>query len=408
MRRGFTVVMALLAVASLCGSAAAFSYAEWHYGELVPAGDARSLALGGAGLASADGARGAGLNPALVAKTVGVEIAATAMVLTTEESREQPLYDSFEGVIGYGTYAFNTTMYDRYIGTISWKPSGDYDWAPAVAIGYRPLLDMSYNYHVQYRDSDTQAEPMDKILYDDWSEGSGGVNAFSVTLAQEVVPAVYLGLGVDFLRGQADAEERRVYPENSEEEDTDSWFSSDDFSGTQFTVGLLVEKLHRVDVAVVYRSSFELAADYSGENTEDEAVEGNLKYSYPSAIAVGFEYHPRNEIMTTVSLDIEYTQWSEFEDSLVDDLDLDDTIEYRVGVQHQFFNTTQARFGFLYQPSYTDEETTRAAFCIGLGLDIVGLRLDVGGQLGVREYDVEDGRIRETTTTAMVTLTHQF
>ncbi len=408
MRRGFTVVMALLAVASLCGSAAAFSYAEWHYGEFVPAGDARSLALGGAGLASADGARGAGLNPALVAKTVGLELAMSAMLLTAEESREAPLYDSFEGIIGYNTYAFNTTMYDRYVGTISWKPSGDYDWAPAVAIGYHPRLDMSYSYHVQYRDSDTQAEPMDKILYDYWNEGEGGVNAYTVTLAHEVVPEVYLGLGVDFLRGQADAEERWVYPEYSEETDVDGWFELDGFSGTQFTVGLLVEKLHRVDVAVVYRSSFELAADYSGESTEDEADDGNLTYSYPSAIGVGFEYHPRNEIMTTVSLDIEYTEWSKFEDSLTDDLDLSDTIEYRVGVEHQFFNTTQARFGFLYQPSYMDDETTRAAFSIGLGLDLVGVRLDVGGQLGVREYDIEDGRIRETTTTAMVSLSHRF
>ncbi len=408
MRRGFTVVMALLAVASLCGSAAAFSYAEWHYGELVPAGDARSLALGGAGLASADGARGAGLNPALVAKTVGLELAVSAMLLTAEESREEPLYDSFEGIIGYNTYAFNSTMYDRYVGTISWKPSGDYDWAPAVAVGYHPRLDMCYTYHVQYRDSDTQAEPMDKILYDYWNEGEGGVNAYTVTLAHEVVPEVYLGLGVDFLRGQASAEERWVYPEYSDETDVDSWFTSDGFSGTQFTVGLLVEKLHRVDVAVVYRSSFELAADYSGESTQDETVDGNMKYSYPSAIGVGFEYHPRNEIMTTVSLDIEYTEWSKFEDSLIEDLDLSDTVEYRVGVEHQFFNTTQARFGFLYQPSYMDDETTRAAFSIGLGLDLVGVRLDVGGQLGVREYDVEDGRIRETTTTAMVSLTHRF
>jgi hypothetical protein len=408
MRRGLTVVMALLAVASLCGSAAAFSYAEWHYGELLSAGDARSLALGGAGLASADGARGAGLNPALVAKTVGLEIAASAMAVTAEESREAPLYDSFEGVIGYNTYAFNSTLYDRYVGTIAWKAAGEYDWAPAVAIGYHPRLDMSYNYHVQYRDSDTQAEPMDRILYDYWVESDGGVNAFTVTLAHEVVPEVYLGLGVDFLRGQADAEERWVYPEYSEEEDVDSWFSSDDFSGTQFTVGLLVEKLHRVDMAVVYRAGFELAADYSEESTEDETTDGNLTYTYPSAIAVGFEYHPRNEIKTTVSLDIEYTQWSEFEDSLIDDLDLDDTIEYRVGVEHEFFNSSHARFGFLYQPSYMDEETTRAAFCVGLGLDIVGVRLDVGGQLGVREYDVEDGRIRETTTTAMATLTHRF
>ena len=80
-----------------------------------------------------------------------------------------------------------------------------------------------------------------------------------------------------------------------------------------------------------------------------------------------------------MSLDIEYTRWSEFEDRTtwpvasdwgapsnyseeeglevipVGDADLDDTIEYRLGVEHEFFDDTQARFGFLYCPSYIDD-----------------------------------------------------
>jgi hypothetical protein len=93
---------------------------------------------------------------------------------------------------------------------------------------------------------------------------------------------------------------------------------------------------------------------------------------------------------------------------MADDVKLDDTVEYRVGVEHQFYNRSHARFGFAYQPAYFDERTTRAAFSGGLGVDVLGVRLDVAGQIGVRQYDIDLGRVRETTTLAMATLVHRF
>lgn len=409
MRRGVTVVAALLAVVALAGAASAYTYGEGEYGTLIYASDARTLAMGGAGIASADGARGMALNPALVGKAEGIDVMFTVSAMSAEESREVPLYDSFEGIIAYNTYAMNMNLYDRYIGAVAWNPGGDYDWAPVVAVGYGPRLDMRYNYHVQYRDSDTQAEPLDKILYDYWTENDGGVNAFSVAVSQEVMSELYLGVGVDFLRGDADAEERWVYPAGSDEEDVELWSSYDELSGTQFTVGVLYEQLHRVDIGVVYRSSFTLEGDYGMEDAEGEMTDGSFEYKYPDAIAVGLEYHPRNELMTTVSFDVVYTRWSEFESDLAEDLEFDDTVEYHAGVEHQFFDNTQARFGFAYQPAYFDEHTTRTAFTFGLGLDVLGVRVDVGGQMGVREYGIEDqARLRETTSVGTVTLSHTF
>jgi long-subunit fatty acid transport protein len=440
MRRSTVAAFALLALLLLSGSACAFTYAEWqHYGNGVPLVDGRSLALGGAGLASADGARGIAINPALVGKAQGIELAATGLFLNAEESRENKVYDSFDGVITENTYAMNSHLYDRYIGSVAFRPGGEYEWAPAVAVGHRQRLDMSYGYHVQYRDPDNTAEPADKILYDHYADGEGGVNALTVALSQEVVPDVYVGLGVDFLYGDYDAHNSIVYPVDSDETDRDSRAEFDNVSGKQFTLGLLVETLHRLDVAFVYRKGFELEGDYSirpaGVDTVGsplEAMGGEFTYEYPDAFAVGFEYHPRNEIMTSVSLDIEYTRWSEFDDKTAwpvasdwgapsnysetqgleviptGDADLDDTVEYRLGVEHEFFDDTQARFGFYYCPSYIDDSATLAAFSAGLGLDIVGLRLDVGGQIGVRDYGLGEDRVRETTSLAVATLVYRF
>ena len=181
-----TVAVALLAFLVLAGSASAYTYPEWRYGNVLPMYDGRSLGLGGAGVASADGVRGLSLNPALVGKTEGIELAVSGIVVGAEEARQVPLHDSFDGVIAYNTFALNTAFYDHYGGAVAFKPAGEFEWAPKVAIGYRPRLDMNYTYHVQYRDPDFQTEPADKILYDYYAEGSGGVNAFTVALGQEV------------------------------------------------------------------------------------------------------------------------------------------------------------------------------------------------------------------------------
>ena len=417
--RRLTAATAVIALVALAGSAGAFTLAEWErYGYAMSTYDARSLGMGGAGLAAIDGAAGMALNPALLGKTESIDVALTGLIVLAEESRETPLHDSFDGVIGYNTYALSTETYDRYVGAVAFNTATeltDFALAPVVAIGYGPRIDMSYGYHVQYRDPDFQTEPADKVISDYYLEGDGGVNAFSVGLGQEVTSDIYVGLGVDFLRGDYKFSEREVFPADSDEENTGSYDDYDDVKGTRFTLGVLFENLHRVDIAAVYRAPFTLSGDYDSRPVAPAASStGSFEHDYPGELVLGLEYHPRNLLMTTVSCDVEYTRWSEFkDDTLADDPELNDTFTYRLGVEHGFFDDTFARFGFSYRPSYVDERNTTTAFSVGLGLDILGVRVDLGGQVGLREYaieeeDLENVRVRETTTLAMMTLTHTF
>jgi len=411
MRHGLAAALVFVYLAATAGGAMAYSYMGWKYSDPLPPIDGRSMAMGGAGMASADGVRGINLNPALLGKSEGLEVVGTVFGIAAEESRDVPLHDSFDGVIADNTFALNTGFYDHYTAAVAYKVSGDLAWAPTVAIGYGQRLDMNYKYHVQYRDQDTQVEPMDKVLYDYYADGDGGISAFTVGLGQEVIDDVYVGLGVDFLRGSYDASERIVFPIDSEETDMEAKWEFDDVSGTQFTLGVLVETMHRLDVAFVYRSAFDLKVDdYSMSMSEpDTVITDSFTYEYPDAFALGFEYHPRNLIMTTLSFDVEFTRWSDFDDGRLDtDPDLDDTLVYRVGVEHGFYDDTQARFGFIYEPSYWDNTVARTGFCAGVGMYVWDVRLDVGGRLMMREYDVGDARVQETTTQAMVTLFHSF
>jgi long-subunit fatty acid transport protein len=234
----------------------------------------------------------------------------------------------------------------------------------------------------------------------------------TIGLGQEVAPDIYVGLGVDLMRGDYETSERWVYPPDSEEENATARAEYNSVSGTRFTLGVLSERYERVDLAAVYRAPFILEGDYDVWPVSPAASSsGDFEYKYPGTLALGLEYHPRNLLMTTVSCDVEFAQWSEFEDRTVGrvrDPKLDDTVTYRIGVEHGFFDNTFARFGFRYQPSYTDKHNTTAAFSLGLGLDLVGVRVDIGGQVGLREYQIEEGRVRETTTLAMATVTHTF
>ncbi|MEA3409716.1 MAG: hypothetical protein U9Q95_05140, partial [Candidatus Eisenbacteria bacterium] len=209
--------------------------------------------------------------------------------------------------------------------------------------------------------------------------------------------------------------EREVFPAGSDEEDTDSYDKYNSVTGTRFTLGALFENLYRVDIAAVYRAPFTLSGDYESRAVGSEASStGNFKHGYPGELAVGLEYHPRNLLLTTVSCDVEYTRWSEFTDNTLEgNPELSDTFTYRLGVEHGFFDDTFARFGFSYRPSYVDERDTTTGFSLGLGMDVFGVRVDLGGQVGLRDYDtdeegLENVRVRETTTLAMMTLTHTF
>ena len=421
MRRA-TALAALAALLLTAGSAFGYTLAERLYGNEIAPADGRSLAMAGAGLASADGVRGMAMNPALVAKVEGLETGFSTLFINAEEARNVPVHDSFDGVITDNTYALNSALYDRYIGAIAYRAPGGGRWMPAVGLTYRPKLDMNYDYHVQHRNPDSQAEPEDRIIEDYYLESDGGVDALTVSLGQTVMDGFHVGLGIDFLRGSFDVRERWVHPQDSEIDDASAWSEYDDISGSRVSLGLLYERFHRLDIGVVYRGGYTLDGDYEIRSAMGDTSSGAFEYEYPSTFIVGFEYHPRNEILTAVSFDVEFQNWSTFEDDLRGDPDFDDTIVYRLGVEHGFYDDSFLRFGFLYQPAYVDDTTTRTAFSAGLGLDILGVRVDMGGQIGVREYDIQDvrydfvneeftsveARVRETTSRATFTVVHSF
>jgi hypothetical protein len=91
-----------------------------------------------------------------------------------------------------------------------------------------------------------------------------------------------------------------------------------------------------------------------------------------------------------VRLDATLTEWSDYENGLWEDLELDDVWDLRLGIEHVFYNGFPARFGFHYRPSPRDEQVTTTAFTFGAGIDVGPLVADLAFEIANRDYRAED------------------
>ncbi len=82
-----------------------------QYGTPVKSVDARSLALGGSGIAGAYAIHAAGQNPALLIKMDhDISGFVGGMVTRYEEDRSYPYYDNFGGFVDFGSYVYNSSL----------------------------------------------------------------------------------------------------------------------------------------------------------------------------------------------------------------------------------------------------------------------------------------------------------
>lgn len=142
--------------------------------------------------------------------------------------------------------------------------------------------------------------------------------------------------------------------------------------------------------------------------------------TYPWEANLGVEYRPRSELQTRVYLETHFARWSRLRAEPVDTSlpKLKDVWEIRGGVEHIFFNQIPVRFGFLYQPSPFGHDMAISSFTFGTGFETKGMRIDLGGEMGNREYRQEDifpdgsesrmDRVKESLLKFMVTVSYQI
>jgi len=300
----------------------------------------------------------------------------TVNVNKIDEDRAFPYHDSFDGFVGYNTYAMNSNVYGSYaLGAAKAFPgSGRF---PNLALAGYPLYDWNYDYLEEVRDES------DALIGKNIMEHRDGIYAVSLGAAEKVIPWLDAGLSINYLKAGGYFEQR-VFGDTTivhlrRELDAD---------GFNLNLGVVAQILPRLRAGLVYRSQAQLdgTVEFSGKSIANPDSSTKLELTYPQAVAMGVEFRPRNDLTTRLNFDIEFTQWSKFEDASDETLEFDDVWEFSGGVEHQFFIGVPFRFGFRYQPSYHDEEITTTAVSFGTGFATQGFQIDFGGEIGTRTW----------------------
>ncbi len=383
MKRSTFWLVLLLALALLwpfARGASAFTYFSYPYGERAGSYDARSLAMAGTGVAYGPNVFALRTNPANLADVTGFVVNSTVTLNKVDEDRAFPYHDSFDGFVGYNTYAMNSNVYASYaLGAARAFPGPSR--FPNLALAGYPLYDWNYDYLEEVRDQN------DDLIGKNIMEHRDGIYAVSLGAADKVISWLDAGLSINYLKAGGHFEQRAfgdtTIVQLRREVDAD---------GFNLNLGVVAQITPRLRAGLVYRSQAKLdgTAEFSGKSIADPDSSTKLELTYPQNVAMGVEFRPRNDLTTRLNFDIEFTQWSKFEDASDETLEFDDVWEFSGGVEHQFFVGVPFRFGFRYQPSYHDEDITTAAVSFGTGFNYQGFQIDFGGEIGTRTWRQED------------------
>jgi hypothetical protein len=421
-----TPVLAL-ALASLAWG---YGYYDVGLGTAVFQGSARGAAMGEVTLLSEDGPLATALNPARLAGLTDSRFAVSYRAASIDEDWAFPVHDSFDAVMGYNTYAANSNLYHDFAGAIT---TGRLARAFDLCLGFAivPVYDFRYDYAEEIRDRNSSSSPPDRLIANNYIEGSGLVRSASFGIGRAVGRGFSLGLAVDYLFGERDLEARVAFadpvkiPWESDSPETSNIFEAKDLGGARLALGAAYAAGKRVEIAATYKSGVDLDAAVSSlvGGPVGLITDPGSKVECPATVGLGVSFRPRNQLPTVIEGNVVLTRWSEVSDPTGIGPDPDDTYEWHIGVEHVFYNGRPLRFGFLYRPSPRDKETGESAVTAGTGLAVADFDIDLAARIGWREYRspdlfaddlygaaVREGSdlVRETTVGAVVSVSRRF
>lgn len=413
-----------------------YTFLDLGPGSAVFQGSARCGGMGEITLLCEKGPMAVALNPANLALLERPEATFSYGFHSLEEDWSFPAYDSFDALLGYNTYSANSNLY--HDGSLAFA-SGCLPQTKGVCLGvaFVPVYDFRYDFHEEIRDRSSGSVPSDKVIADDFIEGDGDIRSFSLGAAWSMDDRLALGLSMDYLFGDYDltarifwVDETKIPFEGGSRETSDT-FSASKLSGMRLRFGGTYEVTERVMVAGTFTSGCELDGDFQW-NSEDGLLGflpgaagrgGEHKVEYPAAYSLGFTFRPRNELLTVVEGNMKFTQWSDFRSGVFENLVLDDTFEWHIGVEHVFYSGRPLRFGFLYRPSPIDDETSEAAVTAGSAIMVSGFEIGFSGKVGWREYRHPDlfddaifgaktrevtDKVEETSVSGIISISRRF
>jgi len=357
----------LIALLVLVTSLNAFSITDTYFGSRYSAMDARSLAMGGAGVFNDMRPAGFMQNPAnLTAQKNFAGLHINTVINRAEDTRMIPLYNSFDNYIDDAVYASNINAFNKFAGA----GFGTVNLVGArLGIGayHQPFISFDGKYTEEIRNNrntDDDGYP-EKIAQNDIDhEGTLYKTGVALGLAYEIDDYWDINLGFDFGMMNADVQQETsirwtdwsrqqvgddvVLPEYTR---TADW----ELEGEQMKIGAAFRLGPRFGLGATYTpkaslsrkgSDFTYREAYRNTPMDSTWVSLDSDYDLPSELRLGFTYYPRNVMRTVFSMDLEMVDYSQSMDFL------DEVYNFYAGVEHHVVNRIPLRLGFQAVNSY--------------------------------------------------------
>ncbi len=380
----------IISSAAAFAQRADFNQMKMRYGDDVSFTDARTLGLGGAGIAGGAVFSAASLNPALLSTGKGLVQFQTGMNLTKiSEDRSFPYYDSFVGFNDYGSYTYNEHWYNRFQGTVIVRPPLSYLKGFTFAAAFLPFKDMQYDYREEVRDPSTSTKTDALLGYNSVVQ-----NAFlyqiSLAAAYEIMDNLSAGLQVGFLSGEIDSV-MNIDPK------VDNLMGAarrehltKELDGLPITttVGLRYAYNERLALGLSARMPYSVSFKNSFTGPSDTTA-FTQTLTYPARLGAGLEYRFINVLAAKISFDFVYDFWSAFKDDR-NPTNFQDTYTIHTGVEHLFFDKIPLRAGFLFGTLRESKDFSRTVLTIGSGFETHHVNVNIAGGISSMQYYQDD------------------
>lgn len=384
----------------------------------LPVGSgARALGMGGAFIAVADDATAASWNPGGLTQLERPEISVVGSFL----SIQQDWNPGSTGLLSLDEEGIS---------------SGDLNYASA-AYPFRVFgknLVASLNYQQKYDfhmkvDYDRRVDM--GSLIDNTStdfKSRGGVAALTPAIAMQIMPKLSIGVAVNFFTDElfgdyAWRETWRVkskgsvfgdeYVRSYEEDET---FKN--FQAINVTAGMLLDvwekEEKRLTFGAVFHSPYTADIDRvndtlttlinaTGTTTDEDHLREHLEVDYPMSFGAGLGFRYSDAL--SFSLDVTWTDWSEFEQEDEDgnksrplgivstDREIDDTNAVRFGIEYLIFRQKviiPVRGGLFYEPRPSLDDPTDV-YGVSVGSGITSKRFSIDAAYQFRRANDVDG-----------------
>lgn len=397
------------------------NFSHINYGKTLEFITARSMGIGGSGMADFNTANDLRLNPALAAfseATFAVSLNAVGAKL--EEDRSFPYYDNFGGFVDYGSYFYNQNWYFDFDGFISAnisRPLGGLLPMPIViSLGRSSFLDYNYDYLEEVRTTGFS----DAILAYNKINSEGLLKEYSFNLAVSPLKDLSVGVNIGIING--DIEQLAEIDSVDRSMADIRQIETNSISLKNMPLSVKLGAFYRVNpfFAVAARLRLPMSIETENKysiNTQDSTLVRPLDnygtfgttlnqvsnvypfQSYttfertvdvPMQIGAGFNYKFTNILKANVNLDFEYTFWSKIEDNYNPGLDWNDTYRLLVGVEHLILDQYPIRFGFSFQPLKESKQFARTVFTVGTGMQTEQFIIDFAAGYSFLEFSQLD------------------